>query len=860
MTGLGKNRGWNPRIYGQQEEIGGAAAPNLARFMSGIAIGALALHAASAHAQDTVPTPTPSDQVASEEGDTEIVVTGTQLRGIAPVGTNVVSLSQENIAATGATSANDILTKVPQVTSAFGNTPMAPPGGLAIIRPNIRGLGASGTNTTLVIVDGHRVVGAGVVQSTPDPDVIPLGALERVDIVPDGGSSIYGSDAIGGVINYISRRKFDGLEISARTGFADDYQNTDVNVTAGKDWGSGSGYISYSWAHNNAIFGKDRDYVRQVTPNEGYCGAGTLFANGTSYAITGANPDNYTPGTISGPCDITDEASLWPRITRHNIIRSLTQDFGSSVTLDVRAYYADRQITHYKGLQANDSASTVTITAANPYFNSIAGETSQVIRTNYLGIYDDSYQNRLRSYGITPTLTVRFGDWQLRTMFNYGESKTETSETQINEDVATTTLNYYNLAANTQNQLAAASLHNFGVSNQTLLNARAIADGPLTHIGGGDVRMAIGVEYYRETIAFQTAQPTAFGAEQSVPVVRLDRNVKAVFGEIAVPLFGPDNAVPGIHALTLSASGRYDDYSDQGGTFNPKLGITYQPNDWIKIRGNWGKSFNAPSLVDMTGVTVAVPAGFAALGQTSPTSLILIGNRGADVKPQIANTWSVGLDLAPPAVPGLTMSATYWNVDMKREISLLAGQPITPATQGLLTDPVSCPAAVAQYSSYPILNLFPFPPALVCAIFFGGASNIAVLDWRVQNLGEIKTDGLDFNVSYDRKVSFGAVHASVAGSYTLDRDRSIVPGAPFVSSFDAGASRLSLVASLGAQVGDFSGSATLTHRGGYSINPGVPANPANPFPQAQNEIGSFTAARPKYGPLQREPVICRAIL
>ena len=325
-----------------------------------------------------------------------------------------------------------------------------------------------------------------------------------------------------------------------------------------------------------------------------------------------------------------------------------------------------------------------------------------------------------------------------------------------------------------------------------------------------------------------------------MPVVRLARHVKSLFGEIAIPIVGADNASAGLHSLTLSASGRYDDYSDEGGTFNPKIGVTYQPVEWVKIRGNWGKSFNAPSLVDMTGVTVAVPAGMVSLGQTSPASLILVGNRGSDVKPQIANTWSVGFDLSPPAVRGLTLSATYYNIAMKREIGLLAGQPITPSTQGFLTDPVSCPAAVAQYNKYAILNLFPFPPAVTCAVLFG-SQTIAVLDWRVQNLGEIKTDGIDFNLSYDRPVSFGSVHAGVAGTYTLDRKNSLVPGAPFVNLLtNPGASRFSMIASLGAQVGDFSATASLNHLGGYRINPGIPANPANPFPQAQNAVNSFT--------------------
>lgn len=854
MTDLETMTGTGSRTRGQgltTESHRLRMAARTARLLSGIAFGALIFQAPAAHAQVTPPDAPAVEEAAPAEDQSEIVVTGTQLRGIAPTGTNVVSMTRQDIIATGATSANEILSKIPQVSSAFLGTPTAPPGGLSIIRPNIRGLGASGTNTTLVIVDGHRMVGAGVVQSTPDPDVIPPGVLERIDVVPDGGSSIYGSDAIGGVINYISRKRFDGFEVSARTGFADNYRTTDVNVTAGKDWGSGSGYLSYSWAHNDAILGRDRDYVRQVTPNAGYCGAGTIFADTdgnpatpeVSYAINPGQPtSNLTPGTLAAACDVTDGVSLWPRTTRHNIFGSLSQNLSDAVTLDVRGYYADRRMTNFKGIVTTD----LTVGPANPFFDPVAGETVQHIRTNLAGIYSDRYLNRLTSYGITPTLTADLGgNWQLRAMFNYGHSLTKTSETQLAGSVAEATLNPYNLASSTQSQLAAASLHNFGISNQDLVNVRTIADGPIFSLGGGEVRLAVGAEYYREKAGFQTASPTAFGAEDTVPVVRLKRNVKAVFGEVAVPVFGAANAVPGIHALTLSASARYDDYSDQGGTFNPKLGLTYEPVDWIKIRGNWGKSFNAPSLVDMTGTTLVVPVPATSsqvVGQTSPWALILIGNRGANVEPQTAKTWSLGIDITPHAVPGLTLSATYYNINMKKEISLLFGQPVTPAVAGLIDDPVPCVQALTQLGSQPLLStLFGnTPPAILCAFVFQ-TPTVAVFDWRVQNLGQIKTDGVDFNLSYDRQVGFGTIHAGVAGTYTLGRKRAIVPGAPFVNTLDTpGISRLGLVATLGAQAGNFSASASLNHRGGYDINPVIPANPANPFPQAQSHVGSFT--------------------
>ena len=764
----------------------------------------------------------------------EITVTGTQIRGIAPVGTNVVPMSRQEIIATGGTSANDILRTIPQVTSAFLQTPTTGlNAGLAIIRPNIRNLGASGGSTTLVLLDGHRLVGAGVLQTTPDPDVVPPGVLERVDIVPDGGSAIYGSDAIGGVINYISRRKFDGLELIARTGFAADYQTTDINATAGKEWSNGSAYLSYTWAHNNAIYGRDRDYVRQVTQNNGYCGAGTVLANNTTYAITGPNPRTFVPGTKSS-CDTTDTATFWPKTDRHNVFVGLNQELTSSITLDVRAYYARRALTTNEGLDTVD----LTVTKANPFFVPIAGETSQDVRTNFAGIVNQDHISVLTSYGITPTITARLGrDWQLRAMANFGWSTTNQDNATTSPSIAQNIINPYDLASNTPAAISQILLHNNAHAKQKLEDYRAILDGPLFHLSGGDVRAALGVEFTNEKNHVQNGT-VAFGAEGTIPVVTGSRHVKSVFGELAVPLVGADNARPGIQSLTFSASGRYDDYSDVGGTFNPKLGLTYEPLTWIKLRANWGTSFNAPSLVDKSGVEVAggIFSSVLPFGQKSPWVIVLAGNTGAQMKPQTADTYSFGADIHPPAVPGLTLSATYYNIDLQKVIGLLAGQPFSSQLQPFYRDNIPCAQAGAELAGVTVFSPL-IPAALTCAF----SPTTAILDWRVQNLGEIKTDGIDFSISYDRPVSFGSVHAGLAGTYTLHRNQALVPGATFIETLDQpGDTRLVFIATAGVQVGDLNATASLNHREGYSINPIVPARPGFPFPNEQDSIGSFT--------------------
>lgn len=812
------------------------------RFLCGSSVLACAM-SASAHAQtaDGGVAQPQSEQPASEQDERDIVVTGTLLRGIAPTGTNVIGLSRQDIIASGATSANDVLTKTPQVTSAFLGTPTTTidGAGTTVIRPNLRNLGGSGANTTLVLMDGHRMVGAGGIQTSPDPDVIPPGALERVDIVPDGGSSIYGSDAIGGVINFITRRKFDGLEVTGRYGFADDYNSYDINVTAGKDWGTGSGYVSYAWAHNDAIFGRTANFLRQITDNRGFCAPGTIIANGTTYALP-----TRQPGTITN-CDITDPQSYWPQVTRHTVFGSLNQQIGEDVTFGVRGFYSRRQLDHFLSFLAMQQQS-LTVPSTNFYFQPIAGETSQVVRTTFSSIFDNRMPNSLQEFGVTPTIEAELGGgWQLRLLGNYAQSTTEVSTSSVNTTglaaalrgtTRESALNPYDPAASDVSVVRSILRRGLQRSEQELINARAIIDGPLFSMAGGDVKLAVGAEYTAEN--YMRCNTCEVGVKPLLPPFDFSRNVKAIFGEVNVPLFGGENAISGIHSLTLAVSGRYDSYSDVGDTFNPKIGVTYEPVEWITLRGNWGKSFNAPSLNDNTGVQNAGVQGTPLVpGTTAPYTLIIAGNDG-QLRPQTATTWSIGADIQPPVLPGLTLSATYYNIHLKDTLGLLLGTGIgfNAATSAFLRDNQTCAQVAPLVAGMPV-QPGTAPLSSICTGTPPTGPLIAYADFRLKNLGLLNQSGLDFSVDYKGDVGFGTVSGRFAGTYTLSRDRAIIPGTALVDDLKSpGNSRLSFVASAGVQTGGFSGQASLNHRAGYSLTPPVTTNRFG----TQREVDGFT--------------------
>src|SRR5579872_2701483 len=184
------------------------------RFMLGASLGALAL-APAAYGQT---------QVAASDNVEAVTVTGTLIKGINPVGTSAVTVDAGDIAATGQVTMDRILETVPQVSNVFNTVPVSGTNDVGTSRgvvPRIRNLNVSGgANITLLLVNGHNMVGVGRLNTTSDLSEVPSMVIQRVDVVADGGSSLYGSDAVTGTINIITRKSYEGFETDGSFGIA----------------------------------------------------------------------------------------------------------------------------------------------------------------------------------------------------------------------------------------------------------------------------------------------------------------------------------------------------------------------------------------------------------------------------------------------------------------------------------------------------------------------------------------------------------------------------------------------------------------------------------------------------------------
>ncbi|MEZ0257178.1 MAG: TonB-dependent receptor, partial [Chthoniobacter sp.] len=401
----------------------------------------------------------------------------------------------------------------------------------------------------------------------------------------------------------------------------------------------------------------------------------------------------------------------------------------------------------------------------------------------------------------------------------------------------------------------------YGKTEQQLNDLRAVIDGSLLTVPAGEIKLAFGSEYYHERFKTRKGQTVPGYAESgfsgqtidgvqvispiaAVPSASLARDVSSAFGEVVIPVFSDQNAVPGIKELSLTAAGRFDHYSDVGDTFNPRFGITYRPIDWLKFRASQGKSFVAPSLADAeeSEVTqvIQVPAAFFA----PPADLVqdgtypapasgqfVLGIRGNSpgITPQKADTLSLGALITPPFAKDVDLGVTYYKIDFKGVIGL---------------PPVGGPATATLYRDYPFLvNTAPTAEEVQAVI---ASSDIpisacsplpdcvyAILDIQKRNLGNFKMDGLDFTADYHPQTSFGSLLFSVNGTYELSREQSAAPGLPYSDQLKANYTRLRVRSSAGAQTGKLLSQIIWNHTAGYDIDPAGVVMPQ------QTHVGSF---------------------
>lgn len=259
----------------------------------------------------------------------QVAVTGTRIRGVQP-SSPVVMISQEDMRLAGDNNLGDVIRALPQNFSGGQNPGVLalPGGGGSVADQNITGgssldLRGLGPDATLTLLDGARLPYDGFSQAT-DVAIIPVAAIERMDVLLDGASAIYGSDAVGGVANIVLKRDYDGAEITARTGAATEggYDQTQVSLVTGTTWTSGGLLLAAETDSNGAVRASQRDYLSYIS-----------------------NPELVT---------------IYPKMSQNGVLFSGHQELGSSAELTLDAFLTKRSMTQTtlysaSGLQDSDT-------------------------------------------------------------------------------------------------------------------------------------------------------------------------------------------------------------------------------------------------------------------------------------------------------------------------------------------------------------------------------------------------------------------------------------------------------------------------------------------------------------------------
>jgi iron complex outermembrane recepter protein len=301
-----------------------------------------------------------NDGAAASENVETVVVTGSLIPGVSPA-SPVITLDRTAIDRSGYQTAGDVIRNLPQSFGGGQNYTVVGAGGSqnvssasAASSANLRGLGSE---STLTLVDGHRLAYDGLFDSV-DVSMIPLGAVNRVEVVTDGASATYGADAVAGVVNFVMRHDYDGLEVGTTIGGTTDgggFQQI-YNGLAGTNWSGGNAIFSYEHEQQGAINSADRSYVSPTiagttlipsTDRDSFFGrvqqnvssTVSLFAEGlyTSRSADSAlNDSSLLPGLTE-----TEKAT----VQQYGFVGGVDADLGGSWSLDGAATLARDQST-----------------------------------------------------------------------------------------------------------------------------------------------------------------------------------------------------------------------------------------------------------------------------------------------------------------------------------------------------------------------------------------------------------------------------------------------------------------------------------------------------------------------------------
>jgi outer membrane receptor protein involved in Fe transport len=690
----------------------------------------------------------------------------------------LTSLSSADIAKTGVTDLIGLFAKLPisgqgTFSTQANSSDDTANGGSSV---SLRGLGA---DSTLILVNGRRVsvspFAKGIDTAFVDINNIPISAIKRVDILKDGASATYGSDAIAGVINIILRDDIDGVELSAKVGDTADGGGKEENVSIvfGNHTEKFSNTFILDYFNREEVLYADRSYSR--TANQEANRPGDPYA-------TDFRSSSGIPGTIALA---TDPTNRMPD-TFGNDVCPAEDIVGTLCRYDYAPYMtmvpaSERFSFNYLGkYQINDNlrafaelngqnAKTVIKGAGSPSFNELFMSADNpnhpfasmpthpfynqdlTMRRRMVDIGNRKKKVDSDYYRTVLGIEGEYGEWNWEAAYSYIKSKSVErgvdgfpNSRRVQEAIDNGSWNPFEPSSNSQAALDYIETTTTRVGKSTNRSFDAQLSGPIMTMEHGDLMMAVGFEYREETISDnpddQFLRGEIFGTEATQ--ANGERDNTAVFAELAVPL---------LESFELQLAVRHEDYSDFGTTTDPKVSFLWTPTEDVSIRGSWGTAFRAPSLSQLgLGRTDESPnlvddIRCDAIGNINracePQEYTAVFEGNPDLGPEESTSYNLGLIYN--VTQALNFSIDYYSYDIENIID--------SDTQFVFSNFGDDPEVVHR-----IPTGIPNDPGEVVTIFDS-----------FQNIGDLTTTGLDLDIKYNLPTDMGDFKFSYVLNYVL---------------------------------------------------------------------------------------------
>ena len=792
------------------------------------------LAAAVAAALPLAPVLAFANEETAAEGKTlaTVVVTGSNLRRADAEGPNPVQvINREQLEISGKATVADLLRSISANTGNASNETSNSGWASGSAGIGLRGLSQK---NTLVLLNGRRLANYGfpangLSDTFVNLNALPLVAVERVEVLKDGASAVYGSDAVAGVVNIITRQDFQGLDVGGRIGTSDegglderqakliggfgDLDSDRFNVLYSVDYydrerlDQGQRSLTRSGVYTGSSGGRWNGWSAKgarflvggvsvpLLDEQGHCPEGTVLAPsapidglpGDTCAFNLADYTTLIPATerVQGYVNATWRASENVELfgeALYSYVRG-TSWFGSSpfFTLEGGRFALDAQTGLAEGVPN-------LLPASNPY-NPYGVATS--IEYTFFNLGRTIKTNRSDSYRVVGGARGSVGGWNWEAAGFHARSKEDervaggfANRWTLFDALEDGSYNLHDPSATPQSVLDAINLSTVRPADSRLSGVDAKIVGELFELPAGRVGFAAGAEWRREELVSSNPWQIDAGLQIRPAIAAVDgeREVSAVYAEFNVPLH---------QRLELQLAGRGDHYSDFGDAFSPKVSLRWQPWDALLVRAAASRGFRAPSLSENSASTnisygsVVDPYDPDIAGSRQSPTFFTVGN--TDLRPERTHSYNAGIVFSPQA--NTSLSLDWYRVELDNLIG------------------TGNSASIVQQND----------PADV--IRDGRGKLLAVYN-RYQNLTELETSGLDLELRqrWDTAAA-GDFGISSVFTHVLEYRRQNTVGGPLVDYAGSNVSftlpRNKASTTFDWNYSDYSAALTWYHTSGY---------------------------------------------